>query len=51
MGHVAVPELPRVLVAGARATRHVAAPKLPYARRWESWDTRACTPVLSFILT
>jgi hypothetical protein len=36
---------------GARATRHVAAPKLPYARRWEPWDTRACTPVLSFILT
>jgi hypothetical protein len=44
-------ELPRVLVAGAGATRHVVAPELPYARIREPWDTRACTPILSFVLT
>jgi hypothetical protein len=48
MGHVAVPELSRALVAGAGATRHVAALELPCARRWE---TRACAPILSFVLT
>jgi hypothetical protein len=48
-GHVAVPELPRALVAGAGAMRHVAAPELPCARRWEPRDMRACAPVLSFI--
>jgi hypothetical protein len=51
IGHIAVPELLWALVAGARATRHVAALKLPCARRQEPWDTRACAPVLSFILT
>jgi hypothetical protein len=35
MGHVAVPELLRALVAGGEATRHVVALKLPCARRWE----------------
>jgi hypothetical protein len=49
--HVTVPELPRALVAGAGATRHMVALKLPCARRHESWDTRACAPVLSFALT
>jgi hypothetical protein len=39
---VAVPELPRALVAGVGATRHMAAPELPYAGRCESCDTRAC---------
>jgi hypothetical protein len=29
MGHVAVPELPRGLVTGAGAKRHVVAPELP----------------------
>jgi hypothetical protein len=48
-GHVAVPELLRALVAGGGATRHVAALELPYVRRWEPRDTRACAPVLSFI--
>jgi hypothetical protein len=50
-GHVAVSELPRVLVAGAGATRHVAARELPCARRRELWDTQACAPILSFVLT
>jgi hypothetical protein len=49
-GHVAVPELPRTLVAGVGAMRHVAAPELPYAGRRESRDTRACTLILSFVL-
>jgi hypothetical protein len=48
-GHVAVPELLRTLVAGAGATRHVTAPELPCAKRRESWDTRACAPVLPFV--
>jgi hypothetical protein len=30
---------------------HVAAPELPYVKRWELWDTRACASVLSFVLT
>jgi hypothetical protein len=34
-GHVAVPELPRALVAGIGATRHATVPELSYARRWE----------------
>jgi hypothetical protein len=50
-GHVAVPELPRGLVAGAGATRHVAAPELPCARRREPRDTWTCASVLSFVLT
>jgi hypothetical protein len=49
MGHEAVLELLRTLVAGARATRHVAAPELPCARRWVPWDMWACAPVLCFI--
>jgi hypothetical protein len=48
-GHVAVSELPRALVAGAGAMRHVVALELPCARRWEPRDMRACAPVLSFI--
>jgi hypothetical protein len=48
---VAVPELPWALVAGAGATRHVADPELPCARRRELWDTRVCEPILSFVLT
>jgi hypothetical protein len=48
-GHVAVPELPRALVAGAGATRHVIASELPCARRWEPRDTQACVPVLSIV--
>jgi hypothetical protein len=41
MGHVALSELPRALVAGAAATRHVAAPELSCARGWEPQDKRA----------
>jgi hypothetical protein len=48
-GYVAVLELARALVAGVGATRHVAAPELPCARRWEPRDTWACAPVLPFI--
>jgi hypothetical protein len=51
MGHMAVPELPRALVVGAEAKRHVAALELPCARRREPWDTQACVPILSFVLT
>jgi hypothetical protein len=48
-GHVAVPELSLVLVAGAAATRYVVAPELPCARRREPQDKRACEPVLPFV--
>jgi hypothetical protein len=50
-GHVMVSVLSWALVAGAGATRHVAASELPYARGRELRDTRACVPILSFILT
>jgi hypothetical protein len=50
-GHVAVAKLPRALVAVAGATRHMVAPELPCARRWEPWDTQAFAPVLSFVFT
>jgi hypothetical protein len=49
MRHVAVPELLQALLAGARATRHMTAPELPYTRRQEPQDTQACAPVLSFV--
>jgi hypothetical protein len=39
-GHVAVSG------GGATVTRHVAAPELPCAVRWEPRDTRACAPLL-----
>jgi hypothetical protein len=39
------------LVAGAGVTRHVTAPELPCARRWEPRGTQACASVFSFILT
>jgi hypothetical protein len=50
-GHVTVPELPRVLVARAGATRHVAALELTCTRRREPWEAWTCAPILSFILT
>jgi hypothetical protein len=50
-GHVTVPELLWALVAGARPTRDVAALELPCARRQEPWDTWACAPISSFVLT
>jgi hypothetical protein len=49
MGHVAIPEMSRALVAGDGAMRHVVTPELPCSRRWMPQDTRACASVLSFI--
>jgi hypothetical protein len=49
MGHMADPELSWALVVGATATRHVAAPELPYAKSREPRDTRACASVLPFV--
>jgi hypothetical protein len=46
-GHVAVPELPQALVAGARATTHTAILELSCARRQEpgpqgTWWLQSC---------
>jgi hypothetical protein len=48
-GHMAVPELPRALAAGATAMRHAVALELPCARGRELRDTRACAPILPFV--
>jgi hypothetical protein len=52
-GNVAVPELPRARRREPEPRGHAAALELPQAGRQEPgpWDTRVCTPILSFVLT